>query len=319
MAKYLVTGGAGFIGSNLVGTLVRQGKEVRVFDNLTTGRYENLKPLIKKIEFVKGDLRSPKDVAKAVRGVTHIFHLAAIRAVFRSVENPMETNNVNVTGLLRLLMEARKNHVKRVVYSSTCAVYGDSKVFPIGEETPTQPLSPYAAAKLTGEHYCNIYSKLYGVEAVSLRYFNVFGPHQNPESYYSMLIPIVIQCLLENRSPEVHWDGKQSRDFVYVGNVVSANLLAMKLANVSGGVFNIGSAEEFSVLKIVELLKEILNKPKIKPIFKPKRPGDVRRTLADISKAKRLLGYRPEVKFVEGLKKTVEWFLESGVLKKLSK
>lgn len=319
MEKYLVTGGAGFIGSHIVEALVKHGNKVRVLDNLTTGLARNLEPFRNKIEFIHGDLRNDRDVKKAVKGVTYIFHLAAIRAVFRSVEDPMETNDVNVTGILRLLNEARRNKVKRIVYSSSCAVYGDAKTFPIVESTTTQPLSPYAASKLIGEHYCQIYTKLYGLETVSLRYFNVFGPHQNPESQYSMLIPIFIQRLLENKPPEIHWDGKQSRDFIYVGNVVHANLLAMKATRAAGEIFNIGTEEEFSVVEIFNLLKKILKKPTAKPIFVPKRPGDVRRTLADISKARKSLKYRPIVFFEEGLRKTVEWFIHSGVLETLRK
>jgi UDP-glucose 4-epimerase len=319
MKKILVTGGAGFIGSNLVKKLAAKGHRIRVFDNLTTGHKRNLENVSGKIDFVKGDLRNAKAVQKAAKGIDFVFHLGAIRAVNRSVEDPSETNDVNVTGMLNLLMAAKSEGVKRVVYASSSSVYGEVKTFSIAENEPLAPESPYAAAKIMGEYYCQIFYKLYGLETVALRFFNVFGPNQNPESTYSMLIPIFIQRLLEGRSPEVHWDGKQSRDFVYVDDIVKAMMLAMHRKGVAGQVFNIGSEENHSVIEVFNLLKKMLKTPHIKPTFYPKRAGDVRRTLADTSKARKMLGFKASYSFEDGIKKTLDWFISSGVLARLSK
>lgn len=314
MAKYLVTGGAGFIGSNLADELLRQGHKVRVFDNLSTGSRGNLAH--SKAEFVRGDIRNLVRVRQAVKGMDGVFHLAANRAVLRSVDNPVETDDVNVRGTLHVLVAARDAGVRRVVYSSSSSVYGESTA-PVLRETDTpNPVSPYAASKIMGEYYGRIFSKLYGLETVSLRYFNVFGPRQNPESKYSAVIPIFIEALLKGRSPEIHWDGKQSRDFSYVDNVVEGNICAMKAPAraASGEVYNIACHEEFSVLDIFDELKKILKKPGIKPVFRPKRAGDVRRTFADISKAKKMIGFKVQTRFAPGLKKTVEWFLKKRIL-----
>lgn len=315
--RYLVTGGAGFIGSNMVEALLKRGARVRVLDNFSTGPRDNLKPFLGKVELVRGDLRDPGAVRRAVKGTRGIFHMAAIRAVHRSCDDPAETNEVNVNGTLNLLVAARDAGVKRVVYSSSSAVYGDSRKFPLREADTPVPVSPYGASKLGAEYYCRIFSRLYGVETVSLRYFNVFGPRQNPESQYSAVIPIFIYQLLRNRSPRIHWDGKQSRDFHYVDSVVRANLLAMQTSAANGGVFNIASEEEHSVLEIFNELKELMSKPRVRPRFSAKRPGDVRRTNADISRAKKILGYRVQTRFAEGLRQTVKWFLESNVLEKI--
>jgi UDP-glucose 4-epimerase len=304
-----VTGGAGFIGSHLVDGLLAEGYRVRVLDDLSTGKLQHLGHSLSRIEWVKGDLRKEKDVRKAVQRVDYVFHVAAVRAVLRSVDNPLETNEVNVKGTLQLLMAARDARVRRLIFSSSSSVYGDTKKFPCEEDDRPRPQSPYAASKIMGEYYCSIFSSLYGLETVSLRYFNVFGPRQNPESRYSAVIPIFIDCLLKNKRPEVHWDGRQSRDFSYVDNVVHGNLLAMKKPGISGGVFNVACHEEFSVLDILNGLKKILKKPHIRPVFRPKRAGDVRRTYADIRKAKQRLGFRVQTRFEEGLRKTAEWFL----------
>ncbi len=316
MKRYLVTGGAGFIGSHVVEALLRRNAKVRVFDNFSTGLRENLNPFLENIEVVKGDLRNPSQVRKAVKGVSNIFHIAAIRAVARSVDHPQETNEANVNGTLNLLIAARDSGVKRVVYSSSSSVYGESREPVLKVTDRPDPVSPYAASKLMGEYYCKIFTRLYGLETVSLRYFNVFGPRQNPESKYSAVIPVFISHLLHNQSPEIHWDGKQSRDFSYVDNVVEGNLLAMEVKEANGGIFNIACHEEYSVLDIFNQLKKILNKPHIQPKFKPKRSGDVRRTFADISKAQKVLGYKVQTRFKEGLRKTVDWFLESKMIGK---
>ena len=314
MPKYLVTGGAGFIGSHIVEELVRRKSGVRVFVNLSTGSKNNLAPFQGQIEFLKGDLRDLSQVRKAVKGVSHIFHAAALRAVARSVEHPLETDEVNVRGTLNLLMAARDARVKRVVYSSSSSVYGESRKFPLREDDTPGPVSPYAASKLMGEYYCKIFSNLYGLQTVSLRYFNVFGPRQNPKSKYSAVIPLFIDALLSGESPEIHWDGRQSRDFSYIDNVVEANMLAAKVARADGEVFNVACHEEHSVLEVFNGIKKILNVPHVEPRFLPRRAGDVRRTLADITKAKKILGFKVMTRFYEGLEKTVNWLVESGAL-----
>ncbi len=305
----LVTGGAGFIGSHLVEGLLQAGFPVRVLDNFSTGKKANLEAWNSKIECLEGDLRNEDEVGKAVQGVRYLFHVAANRAVLRSVDQPLETNEVNVTGTLRLLLAARDAGVKRVIFSSSSSVYGNTAKFPSQEDDLLRPESPYAASKAMGEYYCRIFSSLYGLETVVLRYFNVFGPRQSPESRYSAVIPIFVDCLLKGRQPEIHWDGTQSRDFSYVDNVVHGNLLAMKAPEAAGEIFNIACHEEHSVLDILKSLKKILKAEAVEPVYKPKRAGDVRRTFADIGKAENRLGYKVRTRFEEGLKKTVEWFV----------
>ena len=307
----LVTGGAGFIGSHIVEALLRKNMSVRVFDNLSTGFKSNLKSFKGDLTLQKGDIRNFSAIKKAVKGASYIFHLAANRAVLRSVDNPLETNDVNVTGTLNLLIAARDAKVKRVIFSSSSSVYGDTAKFPSVETDRPLPESPYAASKIMGEYYCNQFTKLYGLSTISLRYFNVFGPRQNPESKYSAVIPIFIDCLLKKKSPEIHWDGKQSRDFSYVDNVVEGNLCAMTAPEkASGQAFNIACHEEYSINDIFYSLMKIMKVKGIKPTYFPKRAGDVRRTFADISKAKSLLRFKPQTRFYPGLEKTVEWFLD---------
>ncbi len=308
--RCLVTGGAGFIGSHLVDALIKKGYAVRVLDNLSTGKLGNLQGVRGKIEWMKGDIRRAADCRKAMRGVRYVFHFAANRAVLRSVDDPQDTNAVNVTGTLNILLAARDAKVKRVISTSSSSVYGDAKTYPLKETEKPRPQSPYAASKVMGEYYCYLFWHLYGLETVSLRYFNVFGPRQNPESVYSAVIPIFIECLVKRRSPEIHWDGRQSRDFTYVDNIVYGNLLAMKAKHAAGEVFNIACQEEYSVLDIFNGLKKITGIKNVKPIFKPKRAGDVRRTFADISKARKVLGFKAKTRFYEGLEKTVAWFLK---------
>lgn len=309
-ALCLVTGGAGFIGSHVVEGLLKEGCRVRVLDDLSTGKMENLNGALERIEFIEGDIRDEACLERAMKGVSYVFHIAAVRAVLRSVDNPMETNDVNVTGTLRLFLAAKNAGVKRVVSTSSSSVYGDTDKFPSNEKEPLNPQSPYAASKAMGEYYARIFSSLYGLETVSLRYFNVFGPRQNPESRYSAVIPIFIDNLLKGVPPEIHWDGKQSRDFSYVDNVVHGNILAMKTPGISGEVFNIACHDETSVLDILNHLKRLLGIQKVQPVFHPKRAGDVRRTFADIGKAKRMLGYQVQTGLEGGLRKTVEWFVK---------
>ncbi len=307
----LVTGGAGFIGSHMVEALLAKGYPVRVLDDLSTGKLSNLDGMKGSLQFQKGDLRKDSDVQKAARGVKYVFHFGANRAVLRSVDDPMDTNEVNVTGTLRLLMASRNAGVKRLVFSSSSSVYGNTSKFPSKESDMPSPESPYAASKIMGEYYCRQFTQLFGLETVSLRYFNVFGPRQNPESKYSAVIPIFIDLLLKRKSPEIHWDGKQSRDFSYIDNVVEGNLKAMTAAGAAGQVFNIACHEENSVLDIFNGIAKILNVKNIKPVFLPKRAGDVRRTYADITKSRKILKFKPQTLFSEGLKKTVTWFVES--------
>ncbi len=305
----VVTGGAGFIGSNLVDGLRSKGFRVRVFDNLSTGFEKNLSHHKTGVDLIRGDIRKLGSLTKAFKGANYVFHMAAIRAVLRSVDNPTETHEVNGTGTLNVLLAARETKIKRVIYTSSSAVYGDVKNYPTRETDLPMPESPYGACKLLGEHYCRFFTDTYGLSTVSLRYFNVFGPRQNPESKYSAVIPIFIECLLKGESPEVHWDGKQSRDFNYVDNIVHANILSMKTPGAHGGVFNVATNEELSILDIYHAIQKILGTKKIKPVFKPKRKGDVRRTYADISRLKKIMNFKVQTRFHDGLRNTVDWFV----------
>lgn len=310
MDKCLVTGGAGFIGSHLVEKLLKLGKKVRVLDNFSTGHKDNLEPFQDRVDFIEGDIRDRQIVSVAMKNVDYVFHLAANCAVPQSMEDPLETHEVNVTGTLNLLLAARDEKAKRFVFSSSAAVYGDTKKFPTREENPLRPLSPYGSSKVLGEAYNRLFSQAYGLDTVSLRYFNVYGPRQNPESRYSTVIPIFVRSFLQGKNPKIHWDGKQSRDFVYVDDVVRANLLAIEGDRQNASVYNIASGEELSILEIYTMLAHELNRAGLKPSFGPKRPGDVRRALANIEKAKKKLGYRATVPFKRGIKKTLNWFIK---------
>lgn len=327
MANYLITGGAGFIGSNIVEELVRRkaGKglspdcnltkagtvpkvdKIRVLDSFITGKMENLKPFLQHIELIKGDLRNKRDLARALKGIDYVIHQAALRSVPKSVDDPFTTNDINVFGTLNLLMEAKKAGVKRVVYASSSSVYGEAKKFPQRETDYVSPVSPYGVSKLAAENYCITFAKTFGLETVSLRYFNVFGPRQNPESKYSAVIPAFLFTMAEGKSPIVDWDGEQSRDFTYVANVVQANLRACVAKGVAGEVFNVACGTTTSINEIVAELNKILG-TKIKARYAPKRKGDVRKTKADIGKMKRLLGVKKVIGFKEGMKLTVDWF-----------
>lgn len=304
--KCLVTGGAGFIGSNIVDALLRRGDQVRILDNLTTGDKRNLAAVWKRISFIKGDLRNPRDLKKAVAGVDVIFHQAALRSVARSVEDPASSDMVNVHGTLQLLIEAKRAKVRRVVYASSSSVYGASRVYPQHEELRTNPLSPYAVSKLAGEKYCHVFAKTFGLETVALRYFNVYGPRQHPGSAYAAVIPLFIRAAKRGEPLDVHWDGKQARDFTYIDNVVSANLLAAEAKGVSGEAFNIACGSSTSLLQMIRHLEHFCGHP-LRRRHIAARQGDVRRTWADIRKAKTLLHYKPLVNFEEGLRRTWEW------------
>jgi nucleoside-diphosphate-sugar epimerase len=305
--NYLVTGGAGFIGSHIAEALIKRGDSVRVFDNMSTGNKANLQALGPRAKFMRGDLRRPRDVAKAVRGIDIIFHEAALRSVPRSVDDPSTTNDVNITGTLNLLNAARRAKVKRLVYASSSSLYGDNKTYPQVETMRAAPLSPYAVAKVTAEYYCVVFAKTYGLETVSLRYFNVFGPRQHPQSQYAAVIPKFMDCAKRGMALDVHWDGKQSRDFTYIGNVVEANLLAAKKPGIGGEFFNIACGASHSLLDIIRELEHLSGHALVRR-HHPMRAGDVRKTWANISKARRLMGYKPKIDLREGLRRTWEWF-----------
>ncbi len=304
--RFLVTGGAGFIGCNIVRRLLAEGHEVRVLDNFSTGRRENLIGL--DVELIEGDLTSYHMVQRAVKGVDYVLHQGALPSVPRSVNDPIASVNVNVLGTLNVLTAAMEEGVKRVVYASSSSIYGDSPELPKHEMMLPAPKSPYAASKLAGEHLCRVFYETYGLETIMLRYFNVFGPHQNPHSQYAAVIPKFITAALTDQPAIVFGDGQQSRDFTFVDNVVEANLAAIEAPREAlGKAFNIACGESFSLLQLLEILEGILGK-RIKRVFKEPQPGDVKHSLADISRARELLGYQPKIGFREGLQRTVEWF-----------
>jgi UDP-glucose 4-epimerase len=308
MKKYLVTGGAGFIGSNIVRKLFELGEDVRVLDNLSTGKIENIKPFLNKIEFIEGDFTDLEIAKKAVKGIDYVLHQGAIPSVPRSVDDPIKTNNANILGTLNMLVASRDEGVKRFVYAASSSAYGDSTVMPKEENMNVAPMTPYAIQKLTGEQYCQTFYKLYGLETVCLRYFNVFGPNQDPESVYSAVIPLFIKKILKGEAPIIYGNGDISRDFTYVDNNIDANLKAcLASKEVAGEVMNIATGYEISLDQLVEKINKILDTD-IKPTYKESRKGDIKHSLADISKAKKLLGYEPLVNFDEGLKKTIEFY-----------
>jgi UDP-N-acetylglucosamine/UDP-N-acetyl-alpha-D-glucosaminouronate 4-epimerase len=310
----LVTGGAGFIGSHLVERLLADGVRVRVLDNFSTGARTNLgfAPRFRRqLEVIRGDVRNLAALLRAARGAKVIYHQAAMRSVPRSVKDPLGANENNVTGTLHVFEAARRCKVPRVVYASSSSVYGDRPELPKREDQPPAPVSPYAVSKAAGEQYAAAWTRLYGVETVGLRYFNVFGPRQDPKSQYAAVIARFIQWGLRGQPLEVHGDGTQSRDFTYIDNVVEANVLAGKAPGAAGEVFNIGCGDRVSLLDIVARLEALLGK-KLERRHTPSRAGDVPHTLADVSKAKRLMGYSPLVDFDEGFRRTVEYFKSSS-------
>jgi UDP-glucose 4-epimerase len=307
MRTCLVTGGAGFIGSHIATALVERGDTVRVLDNLSTGHLANLRHLDGRIEFLHADLNDSAKVAQAVRGVDCIFHDAALASVPRSVESPLETNAACVTGTLNLLDLARKAGVRRLVYAASSSAYGDQPTSSKRETDLAAPISPYGAAKLAGELYCQAFTATYGFETVSIRYFNVFGPRQDPRSQYSAVIPLFITALLAGKRPTVYGDGHQSRDFTYVANVVHGNLLAADAEKVAGRVFNVANGKQTSLIELLGVLNELLGTD-IEPTFAPPRPGDVRESLADITQARTHLQYEPLVDFNEGLRRSIEYY-----------
>jgi UDP-N-acetylglucosamine/UDP-N-acetyl-alpha-D-glucosaminouronate 4-epimerase len=304
---YLVTGGAGFIGSHITERLVRDGHEVRVLDNFSSGHEANLQSFPGAVELIRGDIRNAQLVNEASKGVDVVFHEAALGSVPRSVEDPVTTHEVNITGTLNVLLAARDAGVKRVVYASSSSVYGETPELPKSEGMTPQPLSPYALSKLAGEFYSSVFKHVYDFEIVSLRYFNIFGPRQDPESQYAAVIPRFITALLEGKAPVVYGDGLQSRDFTYVENVVNANLLAAEAKDVAGRAFNVACGGRYTLLDLLARLKETLGSD-IEPIHEAARAGDVRDSQASIEAAQQSLGYRVSVGFEEGLRKTVDWY-----------
>ena len=306
MGMHLVTGGAGFIGSNIAEELLAQGERVRIIDNLSTGKRANVEALKGPVEFIEGDICDGAVIGRAVRGVEVVFHEAAIASVPRSVKDPLTTNRASVDGTLAVLLAAREAGVRRVIYASSSAVYGETATLPKTEEMPTVPVSPYGVAKLAAELYCRAFAKCYGLETVSLRYFNVFGPRQDPKSMYAGVIPIFVRELLAGRAPTIFGDGEQTRDFTYITNVVQANLKAATAKGAAGGVFNTGAGVRTSVNTLYRLIAGILGIDRPAK-YGPPRHGDVLHAYADVSAARKVLGYDPTVTVEEGLRRTIDW------------
>lgn len=304
---YLVTGGAGFIGSHIAEALVKRGDRVRVLDSLITGKRENLAHLSGKVEFIEGDIRNYEQTRAAVEGVHVVFHEAAIPSVPRSVAEPVLNHDANVNGTFNVLLAARDAGVKRVVYAASSSAYGETEVLPKQEQMLPTPLSPYAAAKLFGEYYCQVFTRVYGLETACLRYFNVFGPRQDPSSPYSGVISKFVTVLLQGQTPLIFGDGEQSRDFTFVDNVVDANLRAAEAPGAVGQVMNLGIGQRITLNALLAELQKILG-TNLPPRYEAPRTGDVRHSLADITAARELLGYEPKVMLPEGLQRTVEWY-----------
>ena len=311
MAQYLVTGGAGFIGSHLTEELVRRGEQVRVVDSLVTGKRHNLAH-IPGVEFIEGDLADMAVAQRAVAGVEYVLHQAAIPSVPRSVQDPMTSHRANVNAALNVLIAARDAGVKRVVYAGSSSAYGNAPTLPKVETMPAAPLSPYALQKFVAEEYCRLFTQLYGLETVTTRYFNVFGPRQDPSSAYSGVISLFISALVEGRPPTIYGDGEHTRDFTYVANVVDGVLRACHAPKASGEVINVATAGRISLNDLFRTVKELTG-ARVEPIYAEPRAGDVTDSQADISKAERILGYRPTVNLQDGLKKTVEWYRAAQV------
>jgi nucleoside-diphosphate-sugar epimerase len=305
MSSYLVTGGAGFIGSHLAEELVRRGHRVRVADSLITGRRRNLEH-IPGVEFIEGDLADQSVAGRAVAGVDYVLHQAAIPSVPRSVTDPMTSNRANIDASLSVLVAARDAGVKRLVYAGSSSVYGNAPTLPKHEEMPPNPLSPYALQKLVAEQYCQMFTRLYGFETVTIRYFNVFGPRQDPGSPYSGVISLFSTALLERRQPTIYGDGEQTRDFTYVANVVDGVLRACEAPKAAGEAINVATGGRISLNELLRVMSGIVG-VEVKAIYKDERAGDVKDSQADITKAKTLLGYAPIVGLEEGLKRTLEW------------
>ncbi|MGP8004067.1 MAG: SDR family oxidoreductase [Smithella sp.] len=307
MSKYLVTGGAGFIGSNIVEELIHRGEQVRVLDNFSTGKRHNIESFMDAIELIEGDIRIYQIVRQAVEGVDYVLHQAALPSIQRSISDPIATNEVNVIGTLNLLRASRDARVKRVVFASSSSIYGETPELPKHEKMALAPSSPYSVSKLAAEKYCYAFTKIYGLETIALRYFNVFGPRQDPASQYSAVMPKFITAMLNDRRPTIYGDGGQSRDFTFVSNVADCNILAATRPGVSGIAVNCGCHEQITLNYLVERINDILGK-KIKPEYAAPRTGDIKHSFAEIEAAKECLGYEPKVLFEEGLQMTINWY-----------
>lgn len=304
--KVLITGGAGFIGSNIAGELADKC-EVRILDNLSSGKISNIEDIKDRIEIIIGDIRDIETVKDAVSGVDFVLHHAALTSVQQSIDDPTTTNDINIGGTLNVLNASRDHGVKKIVFSSSASIYGDNPALPVGEDAAPDPLSPYAVSKLTGEHYCRVFYEVYGMETVSLRYFNIYGPRQDPASQYAAVIPKFIKAMLEGTPLTIYGDGTQTRDFTFIKDVVHANLRAIKSKKCAGKVYNIANGERTGIGELVELLNEIMNIKKTAH-YTDSRPGDIKHSLADITAAKKELGYSPGYGLKEGLNETTEWF-----------
>ena len=307
----LVTGGAGFIGSHIAAALVARGARVRVIDDLSTGHRENLEEIGGQIDFTHASLADDRATRRALEGVELVFHEAAIPSVPRSVDNPRATHAACVDATFSLLLAARDQRVRRLIYAASSSAYGDQPTLPKTEEMRPEPLSPYAVAKLVGEYYCQVFTRVYALETVSLRYFNVFGPRQDPSSQYSGVISRFISSLLSNQQPVIFGDGEQSRDFTYISNVVDANLLAAETKEGVGHIINVANGQRTTLNQLLEVLKNITGQTQVKADYRGPRAGDVRHSLADIKQARKLLGYEPRVGLEEGLRLTIEWWKRS--------
>jgi len=306
-SKYLVTGGAGFIGSHLVENLVKQGHDVRVLDNFLTGKRENIVEFLDKIDLIEGDIRDLNTCMQAVEGVDFVLHQAALPSVPRSIEDPVLTNEINIKGTLNLLLASKQNNVQRFVFASSSSVYGDDEILPKREGAEGVPLSPYAVTKLVGEKYCQVFSRVFGLSTISLRYFNIFGPRQDPYSQYAAVIPLFITRIIQGERPAIFGDGEQSRDFTYVANIVEANRLAIEAPEISGEVINAACGNKTTVNQLFEHIRQNLQKD-IDPIHQDPRPGDIRHSFADITRAQEVLKYEPKISLREGLQITIRWY-----------
>jgi nucleoside-diphosphate-sugar epimerase len=310
MGSFLVTGGAGFIGSHLVEHLVVAGHAVRVLDNFSTGKRANIEPFAGKIDLIEGDLRNPEDCRKACADVEVVFHEGAVPSVPKSVSDPDTSHQVNVDGTFNLLLAARDAKCRRVIYAASSSAYGDQPDLPKRETATPAPLSPYAVAKLTGEYYLSAFYHCYGLETLSLRYFNVFGPRQDPASQYAAAIPAFVAAILDGTSPTIYGDGEQTRDFTYIDNVVRANVLAAEAARTEGQVINIACGQRVTVNQIIARINELLGK-NVPSHHVPDRPGDVKHSLAAIDRAEEVIGYTPSITFDEGLRRAIDWYRDN--------
>jgi UDP-glucose 4-epimerase len=311
MGLSLITGGAGFIGSNMVRFLLDKGQKVRVLDNFETGKRENLTEVAGRIELIEGDIRDMDTVRRAAAGAEVVYHLAALGSVPRSIKDPATSHDVNINGIVNMLIAARDAKARRFVFSSSSSVYGQSKVLPQHEGLPLAPISPYGATKAAGEIYCRTFYETYGLQTICLRYYNVFGPRQDPTSQYAAAIPLFVSALLRDKAPTIFDDGEQSRGFTYIDNVMEANWLAAQVKETHGEAVNISTKNAVTVNTVVNIIRKLMGKEKIKPVYAPPRPGDIKHSLADVTLAKKVIGYEPFVSFEEGIAKAINWYKEN--------